>query len=77
MKIGFGLLGAGLIAPFHAKALQASELTRLVAVADLDAARVEKMTAQFGCAGYSSLDAMLADSGGGGGLCDYSEPPAP
>ncbi len=61
MKVRFGLLGAGLIAPFHARALQASALTELVAVADLDAARVEKMTAQFGCKGYSSLDAMLED----------------
>ena len=35
-KLGFGLLGAGLIAPFHAKALRASALTELIAVADLD-----------------------------------------
>ncbi len=60
-KLGFGLLGAGLIAPFHAKALRASGLTELIAVADLDAARVEKMTSTFGCKGYASLDAMLED----------------
>jgi predicted dehydrogenase len=60
-KLGFGLLGAGLIAPFHAKALGASALTELIAVADLDAARVEKMTSTFGCKGYASLDAMLED----------------
>ncbi|MCX6622975.1 MAG: Gfo/Idh/MocA family oxidoreductase [Acidobacteria bacterium] len=61
MKVRFGLLGAGLIAPFHARALQASSLTELVGVADLDAARVAKMTSQFGCKGYASLDAMLED----------------
>lgn len=60
-KLGFGLLGAGLIAPFHAKALQASKLTELIAVADVDAQRVEKITSAFGCKGYGSLDAMLED----------------
>ena len=30
-RVGFGLLGAGLIAPFHARALRASSKTRLVA----------------------------------------------
>ncbi len=59
--IGFGLLGTGLIAPFHAKAIQASSLCRLVAAADSDAARLDKFTGQFGCRGYASLDAMLAD----------------
>lgn len=60
-RLGFGLLGAGLIAPFHAKAIQASSECRLVAAADRDAARLEKFTAEFGCKGYSSLEAMLAD----------------
>jgi UDP-N-acetyl-2-amino-2-deoxyglucuronate dehydrogenase len=60
-KLGFGLLGAGLIAPFHARALQASELTELVAVADLDTQRMEKIASAFGCKGYPSLDAMLED----------------
>ena len=35
--IGFGLLGAGLIAPFHAKSIQAAAGCELVAIADLDA----------------------------------------
>ena len=58
-QIGFGLLGAGLIAPFHAKALQASTRTRLVAVADVSAERVGKLAREFGCEGYSSLEEML------------------
>ncbi len=58
-QIGFGLLGAGLIAPFHAKALQASTRTRLVAVADVSAERVGKLAKEFGCEGYSSLEEML------------------
>jgi len=57
--IGFGLLGAGLVAPFHARALRASSGARLVAAADVDAGRLAKFTAEFGCAGYSSVEAML------------------
>jgi predicted dehydrogenase len=60
-RIGFGLLGAGLIAPFHARAIQASADCRLVAAADMDATRLGKLTEQFGCRGYASLEAMLAD----------------
>jgi len=60
--IGFGLLGAGLVAPFHARALQASSGARLVAAADVDAGRLARFSAEFGCAGYPSLEAMLEDS---------------
>jgi len=60
-RVGFGLLGAGLIAPFHARALRASQVTELIAVADVDPNRLARMTGAFGCTGYSSLDAMLED----------------
>ena len=60
-RIGFGLLGAGLIAPFHAKALLSSSNGTLVAIADVNAERLQKLTAEFGCQGYASLDDMLAD----------------
>ncbi|MGP8246943.1 MAG: Gfo/Idh/MocA family protein [Bryobacteraceae bacterium] len=60
-RVGFGLLGAGLIAPFHARALRASSKTRLVAVADTNKERVDRLAAEFSCAAYSGLDEMLAD----------------
>jgi predicted dehydrogenase len=60
-RLGFGLVGTGLIAPFHAKALRASRLTRLVAAMDTDATRLGKFTAEFGCKGYSTLSEMLKD----------------
>ena len=60
-RVGFGLLGAGLIAPFHARALQASKVGELVAVADVDAERLARITGSFGCKGYSTLEAMLED----------------
>ena len=60
-RVGFGLLGTGLVAPFHGKAIQASGLARLVAAADTDAARLARFTAEFGCKGYGTLAEMLAD----------------
>jgi predicted dehydrogenase len=60
-QIGFGLLGAGLIAPFHAKALQASARTRLVGATDVDAARLAKLAGDFGCKAYENFERMLAD----------------
>jgi predicted dehydrogenase len=59
--VGFGLLGAGLVAPFHARAIQATAHARLVGVADLDLARLSRVTGEFNCRGYASLDEMLAD----------------
>ena len=60
-RLGFGLLGAGLIAPFHAKAIRVASGARLAAVADTDAARLAKFTGEFAIPGYSSLAEMLAD----------------
>ncbi len=62
-RVGFGLLGTGLIAPFHAKALKASEVADLVAASDLVPESLAKFTAEFGCKGYATLDEMLADPG--------------
>ena len=43
-RVGFGLLGAGLIAPFHARALEASQQARLVGAADTDPDRLARLT---------------------------------
>ena len=60
-KTGFGLLGAGLVAPFHAKSLINSEKGELIAAADPDQSRLQKFCAEFNCSGYASLDEMLKD----------------
>jgi UDP-N-acetyl-2-amino-2-deoxyglucuronate dehydrogenase len=60
-RLGFGLLGTGLIAPFHAKAIQASSLAHLVAASDTDVTRLGKFTGEFNCKGYASLAEMLAN----------------
>jgi predicted dehydrogenase len=59
--LGFGLLGTGLIAPFHAKAIQASGVARLVGASDLYADRLERFTGEFKCKAYASLEQMLLD----------------
>lgn len=59
--LGFGILGAGLVAPFHAKSIVHSQGGRLVAFCDLDEARVTRLAREFGVDAYRSLDAMLAD----------------
>ncbi len=59
--VGFGLLGAGLIAPFHAKSILAAQGCELIAVADMNADRVKKVADEYGCKAYSSLDELLGD----------------
>ena len=60
-RLGFGLLGTGLIAPFHARAIQASRLARLVGAADLDAARLAKFADEYKCRPYAGFEQMLRD----------------
>lgn len=59
--LGFGLLGAGLIAPFHAKAVRDSNGGRLVAVCDLMRERADRLAAEFKIKVYYDLAAMLRD----------------
>ena len=59
--VRFGLLGAGLIAPFHAKAIAAAEGCELAAIADLNIERARAVAAQFGCGAHGSLEELLAD----------------
>jgi predicted dehydrogenase len=57
--LGFGLLGAGLVAPFHAKSIQASTGGRLVAICDLNRERADKLAAGYQVrAGYDLADLL-------------------
>ncbi|MEN6626398.1 MAG: Gfo/Idh/MocA family oxidoreductase [Candidatus Sumerlaeia bacterium] len=60
-KIRFGLLGAGLIAPFHAKAVIAAPDAELVGFADRIEDRATALAGQFGCKAWTSLEAMIAE----------------
>lgn len=59
--IGFGILGAGLIAPFHAKAVRDTQGGKLIAVCDMARERADKLGAEFGCKVYYNLEDMLQD----------------
>lgn len=59
--VGFGILGAGLVSPFHANAITQANGGRLVAIADVDRNRAEARAAEFGVDARYSLDALLDD----------------
>ena len=59
-KTGVVIVGTGLIARFHANAVEASDRLRLVACVDVDRARAEAFAAERGCAPYTDLDEALA-----------------
>lgn len=63
MTIGFGILGAGLVAPFHAKSVRDSKGGKLVAICDMSKERADKLAAEFKIKAYYSLADMLKDPG--------------
>ena len=60
-KVGFGIIGAGMIAVCHAKSMQILDNVRLVGFYDpkLDAA--QKLAQEFNCKFYRSFEEFLAD----------------
>lgn len=60
-ELGFGILGAGLVAPFHAKSVQAADGARLIAFCDMDKERADGLAAEYGVKAYYSTEEMLAD----------------
>ena len=60
-ELGFGLLGAGLVAPFHARSLRDSRGGRLVAICDSNQERARKLASAYPAPVYPDLDAMLGD----------------
>jgi len=59
-KIGFGIVGGGVIGPFHARAITAQPDARLIAVCDVVPGAAEKLAGEFGAQAMTNLDAMLA-----------------
>jgi len=58
---GFGILGAGLVSPFHANAVLHSQGGKLAAFCDMNKERADKLSAQFQVKAFYSLDDMLKD----------------
>ncbi len=60
MTIGFGIVGCGMIAKFHARAIRDIDGAKLVACYNRTAPKAEALTAEFGGEVYTDLEAMLA-----------------
>jgi predicted dehydrogenase len=61
MTYGFGIIGCGMIANFHAKAIGDLRGAKLVACYDAVTQSAERFAGQTGCRAYERLDQMLAD----------------
>ena len=60
---GFGIVGCGMIANFHAKAIADIEGAELVACFNRTAEKAETLSAEFGGKVYTDLEEMLAHPG--------------
>ena len=58
----FGIIGSGMIARFHAEAIQAMSGSSLVAITGRTMAKSEELAEEFGCKAYASMDEFLNDS---------------
>ena len=61
MALGFGIIGCGMISAFHARAIAEVRGAKLVGGYDAQPAAADKLSANFGCKAYRSLEEMLAD----------------
>jgi UDP-N-acetyl-2-amino-2-deoxyglucuronate dehydrogenase len=61
MSTGFGIVGTGMIAHFHAKAIQAMPGGQVVACFNQNVDKAKAFAAEYGCKAYSTLDELLAD----------------
>ncbi|MBU0609779.1 MAG: Gfo/Idh/MocA family oxidoreductase [Armatimonadetes bacterium] len=60
-RIGWGIVGCGVIAPTHAGAVSASGTANLVACCDIVPERAKAFAEKYGLRAYDSMDAMLKD----------------
>jgi UDP-N-acetyl-2-amino-2-deoxyglucuronate dehydrogenase len=61
MAVGFGIVGCGMIARFHAKAIGDVRGAKLVACFNRTPAKADQFAVDQGCRAYHDLDDMLAD----------------
>ncbi len=60
-NIGFGVVGAGLIAPFHLRAIKDSRGGEAIGIFDISRDRAAKVAEMFGIKVFSSFQDMLED----------------
>lgn len=61
MSSGFGIIGTGMIAHFHAKAIQAMPGGAVVACFNQNPEKARKFAEEYGCRACDTLEAMLGD----------------
>lgn len=61
MTMGFGIVGTGMIAHFHAKAIQAMTDGKVVACFNQNADKAAAFAKEYGCRAYATLEELLAD----------------
>jgi UDP-N-acetyl-2-amino-2-deoxyglucuronate dehydrogenase len=59
--VGFGIVGAGLIAPFHLNAIKESRGGRVIGIFDVSGDRAAQVAEKFGVRAFASLQEMLGD----------------
>jgi predicted dehydrogenase len=59
MTHGVGIIGVGMIAELHAKAIETIEGAKVVACFDINKERVDYFSSTYGCTGYTDLDKFL------------------
>jgi predicted dehydrogenase len=62
MKFGFGIIGCGMIANFHARAIEELRGCRLVACFDAVPQAAHRLAETAGCRAYEELSQMVADT---------------
>lgn len=55
----FGIIGAGLIADFHAKAIQSLPNAKLIGICGTNASKVKALSEKYKCKIFDSVEAML------------------
>src|SRR6056297_2297633 len=63
MRYGFGIVGVGMIADFHAKAIVEMECGDVVACFDISEERVNAFEKKYGCKGYTNYSEFLSHGG--------------
>src|SRR5271163_4011313 len=61
MKVGFGIVGCGMIANFHAKAIEQIRGAKIVACTDSIPASAERFATANKCRAYNSVKELCAD----------------
>lgn len=58
----FGIIGSGMIARFHAQAINAMSNGELVAIAGRTYTKSQELANEFGCVAYETVEDLLADA---------------